>query len=126
MYKKNNIQIRPYNNPDSLIDVPSLIRYLQEQYPSLFVATDKELRTCIPTDLPMLMHIDKWHHKPYSRNKHMTSPTDFEYQVDGTKPGDYETYKIIADILVSRDTSLWKPTLKPNNNWRNWPNGGNL
>jgi hypothetical protein len=31
---------------------------------------------------------------------------------------------MIADILVSKDTTKWKPTLKPNNDWRNWPNAG--
>jgi hypothetical protein len=126
VYEKNAIQIRSFDNPDSLIDVPSLVRYLQEQHPNLFFATDNELRECVPSDLPMLMHIDQWHHKTYSRDKHMTSPTDFTYEIDGTSPNEYETYKIIADILVSKNISLWKPSLKPNNNWRNWPHGGEL
>ena len=56
----------------------------------------------------------------------MTSPTDYHYEVVDKKPGDYETYKMIADILVSGDTTKRKPTLKPNNNWRNWPNAGHM
>jgi hypothetical protein len=33
---------------------------------------------------------------------------------------------MIADILVSKDTAKWKPALKPNNDWRNWPNAGHM
>jgi hypothetical protein len=111
-------------NAQNLIDFPSLIRYLDEKHPSLFRATDKELRKHLPDDLPRLMVIDQWHHEPYENYKHMTSPADYTYQTFGTKPGDNETYKMLADILVSRDTTKWKPTLKPNNNWRNWPHAG--
>ncbi len=56
----------------------------------------------------------------------MTSPTTYENEIVGTKPSDYETYKMIANILVSKDITKWNPTLKPNNNWRNWPNAGHM
>lgn len=112
-YLAKGIKPQHYENPDKLIDFPSLIRYLDEENTSLFRATDKELRMHLPTDLPQLMQIDKWHHKRY-------------YQGNGTKPSEYETYRMIADILVSKDTIKWKPTLKANNDWRNWPNAGYL
>ena len=110
-YLAKGIKPQHYDNPDKLIDFPSLIRYLDEENTTLFRATDKELRMHLPADLPQLMQIDKWHHKRY-------------YQGEGKRPSEYETYKMIADILVSKDTSKWKPTLKPNNDWRNWPNAG--
>ena len=111
VYIQKDITDSVYDNPENLIDIPSLIRYLDEQHSMLFRATDSELRKCLPADLPKLMHIDQWHHEAY-------------YEGHGTRPSDYETYRMIADILVSRDTTKWKPTLKPNNDWRNWRNAG--
>jgi hypothetical protein len=125
-YIAKGIMPRDYDNPKGLFDFYSLIRYLEEEHPDVFRATDKELRMCIPEDLPQLMHIDNWHHETYSKYRLRYSETDYRDEVDGKKPGDYETYKMIADILVSRDTTKWKPTLRPNNNWRNWPGAGHM
>jgi hypothetical protein len=125
-YIAKGIEPRDYNNPKHLFDFYSLIRYLDEEYPHIFRATDKELRMCLPENLPKLMQIDQWHHEAYSKHKVPTSPTEYHYEVTGKKPSDYETYRMIADILVSRDTTKWKPTLKPNNDWRNWPKAGHM
>jgi len=59
------------------------------------------------------MKIDKWHHKSYS-----------EY--GGDKPSSYETFNLIADILVSKNANIWEPSLESNNDWRNWPEAGGL
>lgn len=126
VYENKNIKIRAHSNPQNLIDIPSLIRYLDEQHPNLFRATDNELRKCLPADLPKIMKIEEWHHEAYSKYKTMTSPTNYKYEVIGEQPSKYETYRMIADILISRDSTKWRPTLKPNNNWRNWPNAGNM
>ncbi|MEJ0106252.1 MAG: hypothetical protein WDO19_28505 [Bacteroidota bacterium] len=125
-YTGKGIMPRKYNNPKGLFDFYSLIRFLDEAHPNIFRATDQELRQCLPGDLPMLMQIDEWHHEAYTKYKHLTSPTEYQYKVIGKKPGDYETYNMIADILVSGDISKWKPTLEPNNNWRNWPNARHM
>ncbi len=111
VYIQKNITDSVYDNPENLIDIPSLIRYLDEQHPKLFRATDNELRKCLPADLPKLMQIDQWHHEAY-------------YEGQGTRPSDYETFRMIADILVSKDTTKWKPTLRPNNDWRDWRKAG--
>ena len=76
--------------------------------------------------MPKLMHISQWHQKGYYKNKYLTSPTTYAVEEIGTKPSDYETFRMIADVLVSRDTTKWKPTLKPNNDWRNWPKAGSM
>ncbi len=90
---------------------------IDEENRELFRATDAELRTCIPKDLPRIMSIDQWHHKEYGY---------YEGQIIGTKPSNYETYQLIAEILVTKDTTKWKPTLEPTNDWRNWPEAGGL
>ena len=125
-YIAKGIEPRDYDNPKRLFDFYSLIRYLDGEYPHIFRATDKELRMCLPENLPKLMQIDQWHHEAYSKHKVPTSPTMYHYETIGKKPSEYETYRMIADILVSRDTTKWRPTLKPNNDWRNWPNAGHM
>lgn len=115
VYRKMNI-VNPVYQEEKLIDLPSLIRYLDEKNPSLFRATDTERRMCLPADLPKIMEIDQWHHKSYY--PHGSSTTR------GVNPASYETYRMIADVLVTRDSSKWKPALKPNNDWRNWPEAG--
>lgn len=112
-YKAKGIEIQSHDNPDKLIDFVALVRYMDEENPELFRATDSELRTSIPIDLPFLFKIDKWHHK---------SCTEY----DGEEPSSYETFLMIADILVSKDLKMWNPTLEPNNDWRNWPDAGCL
>lgn len=119
-YFAKGLKFKEYKNPGNDIDFPSLVRYLNEEYPDMFCATEEELRTCIPKDLPKLMVINEWYHKDYI--------ADFftkVYEI-GTRPGEYETFPLIAKILVTKDTSQWKPTLAPNNNWRNWPQAGSF
>ncbi len=112
-YKNSGIEIQNFDNPNDLIDHQSLIRYLDDRTPEVFKATEEELRTSIPGNLPLLLKIDKWHHKSYS-----------EY--GGHKPSSYEIYQMIAKVLESKDIAKWKTTLKPNNDWRNWPEAGSL
>lgn len=121
-YVERGIELEPNDSGDLPITFESLIRYLDETHPELFRASNDELRLCLPKDLPLLMKIDEWHHKPY--NDAMSEYHDG--QIFGTPPSKYETFRLIADVLVSRDTSLWKPTLPANNNWRNWPEAGHL
>lgn len=112
-YRVKGIEIQTFDNPDELIDYPSLVRYLDETHPEIFRATDAELRTCIPMDLPFILSIDKWHHRSYN-------------EFFGDKPSTYETFQLIADVLVNKNAAHWQPTLEANNNWRNWPEAGSL
>lgn len=114
-YEAKNISPEHYDNPQNLIDFPSLIRYLDEEYPTIFRATDKELRQKLPNDLQQLMQINEWHHRSYH---------EAYYESAECKPSNYETYNLIADILVNKDITKWQPTLKPNNDWRNWRKAG--
>ncbi len=112
-YKAKNIDIQQFDNVLNRIDYPALVRYLDEEYPNVFRATPFELRSCIPGDLRFIMHIDQWHHRYYT-------------PYGGEKPSSYETFRQIADVLVSKDKACWNPSLRPNNDWRNWPGAGNL
>jgi hypothetical protein len=112
-YKMRGIEFQNYDNPKHQIDFPSLVRFLDETNHDLFRATKAELYTFLPIDLPKIMEIDEWYHTPIK-----------EY--GGPPPSENETFQIIAEILETKNISKWKPTLKPNNNWRNWPEAGGL
>lgn len=99
------------------IRVESLMRLLENQHPDLFKATEAETRSCIPGDLPGIMVIDHWH-----QDQWISAYTGSV----GTPPGQQETFKLIAKVLVSKDTSLYKPVLSPNNHWKYWPQSGQL
>jgi hypothetical protein len=99
------------------IDYRDLARYLAYEYEELCRATDEELRSHIPNDLPKIMVIDEWRHKSYSV---------YNGSVLGDLPSSYETYRLIAEVLETKDPSRFKPTLSPNNHWINWPYAGSL
>jgi hypothetical protein len=100
---------REDDNPKHLIGFGDLIRYINETDPSAISATEKEIKEHLPAHLPKLMTIDKFHFESVYDKKN--------------SPSTLETYQLIAKILVTRDTSLWKPTLKANNHWSNWISG---
>lgn len=114
-YEGSGIRLRDYENPNRLTDYCSLVRYWADNQADKLLAMEDELRTCIPENLPKLMRIDAWYHQSYSVEHNL-----------GVKPSDYETYPMMADVLVKGDPACWKPTLSPNNAWRNWPQAGSL
>ena len=108
-YAALGIHPREHDNPQKLIGFGGIVRYFSDTNPSLVSATDQEIRQHIPMDIPKLMTLDKFHFvSAYDKNN---------------PPSTQETYQLIAKILVTGDTSLWKPTLKPNNHWSNWKSG---
>jgi hypothetical protein len=115
-----DILSRSYPEEATFVD---LIRYIAYEYEELCRATEDELRLCIPKDLPKLMVIDEWHHRSYAVFDNAgTEPVS----ILGDPPDTYETYCLIAKVLENKDPNLFKPTLKPNNHWSNWPEAGSL
>lgn len=108
-YEKVGIKIRDYDNPKKLIGFEDLVRFLNETNPDLISATDQEIRRHIPKDIPKLMTINHFH---FGSVYDQTDP-----------PSEQETYQLMAKVLLKRDTTNWKPTLKPNNHWTNWESG---
>ncbi|MGC4036572.1 MAG: hypothetical protein QM764_11465 [Chitinophagaceae bacterium] len=49
-----------------------------------------------------------------------------ENQYQDNRPGSYETWQLIAKVIVTGDTTLYKPTLKSNTHWKNWPESGSM
>lgn len=96
-------------------------RYIAYEYADLCRATDAEKRAHLPANLPELMTIDQWHHRKWSYVHGAERP-----EPTGTAPSSYETYRLVAEVLATRDPSRYRPTLPPNNHWSNWPAAGSL
>lgn len=108
-YEKVGIKVREYDNPKKLISFGDLVRYLNETNPKIISASEGDIRQHIPTDLPKLITINEFnYHSAYDKS---------------VLPSMQETYKLIARVLVTRDTMNWKPTQKSNNHWTNWESG---
>lgn len=45
---------------------------------------------------------------------------------ENNRPSSYETWQQIAKVIEKNNPDLYKPTLKPNTHWKNWPESGNL
>ncbi|WP_162144113.1 DUF7003 family protein [Sporocytophaga myxococcoides] len=104
-YEAFDIKFREYDNPKRLVGFKDLVRFLSETQKEVMSANEEDLRKNLPDTLPKLITIDSFHHK-----NNMT-------------PDSYETYRMIAKILVTGDTTFWKPKLTPNNHWTNWRSG---
>lgn len=101
--------VRIKQTPDRRMTYGDLVRYVYENNPELLRATDKEIKNNLNKDLPKLMTIKEFHHlSSVGRTANLSED---------------ELYQMIARILVTKDTSYWKPTLTPNNHWRNWESG---
>ena len=98
-----------------------LARFLAFEYADLCHATDAEKRLCVPGDLPEIMTVDEWHHRSYSY--YSNGP---DKAVMGDPPSTYETFPLLAEVLVTGDPSRFRPKLPPSNHWTNWPEAGGL
>ncbi|PWU04299.1 MAG: hypothetical protein C5B52_01695 [Bacteroidetes bacterium] len=107
-YEEVGIVIREQENPNKLIAFEDVLRYLHETDPISISAKDQEIRLCIPKDLPKLLSINDFH---------------FSSIFGDLLPSKHETYQLIAKVLVNLDVKFWKPTLSPNNSWKNWESG---
>ncbi|WP_326994992.1 hypothetical protein [Chitinophaga sp. 212800010-3] len=108
-YLALGIKPREYHNPRKLIGYDDIVRFFSDTNPELVNATEDEIKQHIPKDMHKIMTLDKFHFVSfYDRS---------------TLPGNQETYQLIAKVLVTRDTTFWKPNLEANNHWSNWESG---
>lgn len=119
-YTQKGIKGSGFEDVKEHIDIVSLTRYLSELHPNYFKATNLELKSNLPKDIPFLGSIENWYHT----NCIASSVTKGKFL--GTMPSQNETFQLIAKCLVNQDMSFYKPTLSPNSHWRNWPRAGQL
>lgn len=88
-----------------------LMRGLVPEYSNLFWLTRSELSKKIPSDLPIFMTLDNWHHPDL---------------IKGERPSGTETFKQLADVIAAGDKNLYSTKEMHNTHWTNWPGGGTL
>jgi hypothetical protein len=126
-------------------------RLVVQKHRDLFRATDDELYKSIPKDLDKVLVINEWYHKEFHQSKSPFKEQEIlnsfdlsnelvknmiQQELDNTKkwnleqwnnrPSSYETWQQIASVIVTGDTSMYKPTQMANSHWKNWPEGGSL
>jgi hypothetical protein len=45
---------------------------------------------------------------------------------ENNRPSSYETWQLIAKVIVTNDPKQYKPTLKSNTHWENWQDSGSM
>lgn len=115
IYEQQHIPWQKYDNTKKTIGIECLTRMLNFKHPEVFNATEIELYTCLPKDLPRLMTIDEWFHVDCAK--------PIMYGDNIPLPSTVETFQLIAEALTTRDKTTYKPTKKANSDWRNWRSG---
>jgi hypothetical protein len=112
------------------IGIEAVARLAAKRHPNLFRATDEELYRAIPGDLKKILVLDEWYHKDFYLLPMEDEVADYKKQNKEIwlkdRPSSYETGRQLAKVLVSGDTSFYKPTVKANTHWKNWPESGSL
>lgn len=93
------------------VEVFELCRYLAAKHREWVLSTPEELRYHVPEGVQQILQLDEWHHPDLCA---------------GELPGESETFRQLAQVLVTGDVSVYQPTEAPNTHWVNWPEGGTL
>jgi hypothetical protein len=99
-----------------LVDPPQvtgadLLRSLLPEHRHALLASEEELRSRVPSDLPQLLRLNEWRHPDLAGND---------------LPSASATFQMIADVLATGDRGRYHPAERANTHWRNWPEGGTL
>lgn len=97
---------------ESEIRIYELCRLLAAIRRGDVLATPEELRVNVAPNLEQVLQLDEWNHP---------NVVDEECRPSGS-----ETFRQLAEVIVSGDVRKYQPTLLPNTHWRNWPEGGTL
>jgi hypothetical protein len=107
-YARHGIELA---SPDR-VEVFELCRYLAGVDRDLVLATPTEQRVSVRPEMSRLLQLDEWHH-PDVVDK-------------AARPSKSETFRQLAQVLVTGDVRAYRPTAIPNTHWKNWPDGGTL
>lgn len=96
---------------DDKITPWEFMRGLIPEFSNLFWLTREDIANKIPIDLPVFMVLVDWHHPDL---------------LEDEKPSDTETFRLLADVIVTGDKSLYHTDEINNTHWTNWPKGGQI
>lgn len=93
------------------IAVYQLVRALAHTRRREMLANDDERRHHVPPSLKTVLSLDEWCHPDIAGD---------------ARPSGSETFRQLAEVLVTGDATRYRPSTEPNTHWRNWPDGGTL
>jgi len=76
------------------------------------LATPIERTSKIAPDMRRILTLEEWNHP--------------DVVDDSQRPSNSETFRQLAEVLVTGDVDKYKPTQSPNTHWVHWPEGGAL
>lgn len=94
------------------VRVFELCRLLADLERESVLATAEERRISVLPEMTQILQIEEWHHPNVIEEK--------------DRPSGSETFRQLAQVLVTGDAELYRPSRPPNTHWRNWPDGGTL
>jgi hypothetical protein len=93
------------------IRVFELCRWLAATHRDGVLASESERRCSVLPEMQLLLTLDDWRHADITGDE---------------KPGDTETFRQLAEVLVTGDLARYRPSLPSNTHWKLWPMGGTL
>lgn len=60
------------------------------------------------------------------KEQEISNNKDAKEKWDMNRPSSYETWQQLAKVIVTNNTKFYKPTVKSNTHWKNWPDSGSL
>lgn len=106
LYKDNDIELE-----ESTPWVFELTRLLAAIEKESVLSQGNEKRVSVSPELEQILILYEWHHPDL---------------VEEELPSHNETFQQLAEVLVTGDISKYRPSMKPNTAWKNWPEGGLL
>lgn len=139
-YANAGIELKEYKPNE--ISAEEVGRLVVSQNRDLFRATDMELHQFIPPHLKKILVLDEWFHKdfplqisPAMTDEHFAQSfrqqeilrDDWNREIwENNRPSSFETWQLIAKVIVTNAPEQYQPTLEPNTHWTNWPYSGGL
>jgi hypothetical protein len=60
------------------------------------------------------------------RHQEMINNGGNRKNLENNRPSSYETWQLIAKVIVANDPMQYNPTLAPNTHWTNWTDSGSM
>jgi hypothetical protein len=104
----DHVSTEPIDREDNSSDTGGALAALHRRE---VLATEREIRQHLLGDLTQLGQLEEWSHPDVT---------------GGERASQSETFRQLAEALVSGDFNSYRPTGKPNTHWRHWPDAGTL
>ena len=88
-----------------------LSRYLAGQYRDEVLCAKEERRISILPEMNQILQLEEWPHPDL---------------VNDEMPSETESFRMLAEVLVTGDVSRYSPSAPANTHWSHWPDGGTL